>query len=61
MHAWTASSRVGVITRTYVAATRLFLNRSRSSRGSAKAAVLPEPEHDTEPRVLSFPPWVLTC
>ena len=41
--AWTASSRVGVRTSAYVAAMRRFLNRSRSSSGSANAAVLPEP------------------
>ena len=43
-HTWTASSRVGVSTRTYVALMRRDRNRSRSNRGSTNAAVLPEPE-----------------
>lgn len=42
-HTCTASSRVGVSTRAYVAAIRLFLYNSLSSRGKEKAAVLPEP------------------
>lgn len=39
----TASSRVGVNTRTYMAGTRRERYSRRSSSGSAKAAVLPDP------------------